>query len=221
MGKILYAGDSTAAFNSIYTYPQTGMSQGLRLYLKTDIELRSFAINGRSTKSFIDEGRLEAIDKVLAPGDHLLIQFGHNDQKEDDPRRYTDPDTTFQENLKLFVETARRRHACPVLVTPVARRHFDENGIYLPGSHGAYPAAVRQVGKFMEVPVIDLTTVSERYLAGMGDVASKSLYMWPKDDTHLKPEGAVIMAGFLAAGLRSLGGHYAEVLMKREDDAAV
>lgn len=215
MGKIVYAGDSTAAFNSIHTYPQTGMSQGLRLYLKNDIELKSFAVNGRSTKSFIDEGRLEIIELVLAPGDYLLVQFGHNDQKEDDPRRYTDPDTAFQENLKLFVETARRRQAYPVLVTPVARRRFDENGIYLPGSHGAYPEAVRQVGKSMEAPVIDLTAASERYLAGMGDIASKSLFMWPQDDTHLKPEGAVIMAGFLADGLRSLGGHYAALLAEK------
>lgn len=216
MGKIVYAGDSTAAFNSIYTYPQTGMSQGLRLYLKPDIELKSFAVNGRSTKSFIDEGLLEAIDQVLEPDDYLLIQFGHNDQKED-PLRHTDPDTTYQENLKLFIKTVRRHQAHPILVTPIARREFDENGIYLPGSHGAYPAAVRQVGKSMEVPVIDLTTVTERYLAEMGDVASKPLFMWPKDNTHLKPEGAVIMAGFLAAGLRSLGGHYAEVLIERED----
>ena len=107
MGKIVYAGDSTVAFNKIYTYPQTGMSQGLLLYLKDEVGMKSFAVNGRSTKSFIDQGRLEKIDKVLEKGDFLLIQFGHNDEK-DDPLRHTDPFTTYQENLMKFIETARR-----------------------------------------------------------------------------------------------------------------
>ncbi len=213
MGKIVYAGDSTAAVNKIDTYPQTGMSQGLLLYLKNGIEMKSFAMNGRSTKSFIDEGRLDLIDQVLEAGDILLIQFGHNDAK-DDPLRYTDPDTTYQENLMKFVTVARNHGAYPVLVTPIARRLFDENGIFLPGSHGAYPDAMKQVGEHNDVPVVDLTSVTEAYLAGLGDEKSKTLFVWPKDNTHLKVEGAVIMAGFLCDGLWALGAPYAEVLLE-------
>lgn len=216
MAKIVYAGDSTAAFNKIYSYPQTGMSQGLLLYLKDEVGMKSFAVNGRSTKSFIDQGRLELVDQALEEGDFLLIQFGHNDEKED-PLRHTDPFTTYSENLMKFIDTARSHGAYPVLVTPIARREFDENGVFLPGSHGDYPAAMKQVGEKAGVPVIDLTSVTEAYLASMGDLASKPLFMWPKDNTHLKPEGAVIMAGFLCQGLKALGSPYVDVLTVPED----
>ena len=84
MERILYAGDSTVAFNKINTYPQTGMSQALPLYLKDDIQVLSFAKNGRSTKSFIAEGRLAAIERELKEGDYLFVQFGHNDAKPDE-----------------------------------------------------------------------------------------------------------------------------------------
>ncbi len=83
MTKILYAGDSTVKFNKIDSYPQTGISQAMLLFLKDGVEMRSFAQNGRSTKSFIDEGRLDRIDREIGEGDFLLIQFGHNDEKDD------------------------------------------------------------------------------------------------------------------------------------------
>ena len=95
MERILYAGDSTVAFNKINTYPQTGMSQALPLYLKDNIQVISFAKNGRSTRSFIAEGRLAAIEKELKKGDYLFVQFGHNDSKADEAR-HTDPDTDFK-----------------------------------------------------------------------------------------------------------------------------
>ena len=106
MERILYAGDSTVAFNKINTYPQTGMSQALPLYLKDNIQVISFAKNGRSTRSFIAEGRLAAIEKELKKGDYLFVQFGHNDSKADEAR-HTDPDTDFKENLRMFAETAK------------------------------------------------------------------------------------------------------------------
>ena len=99
-----------------------------------------------------------------------------------------------------------------MLITPIARRLFDEAGNFRPGSHGEYPEAVRELAADMDVPLVDLTAATEQFLAKMGDEASKPLFMWPKDNTHLKPEGAVKMAGFLAEGLRSLGGVYADIL---------
>lgn len=211
MERIVYAGDSTVTDNKINTYPQSGLSQGLRWYLKDDVEMNSFGVNGRSTKSFIEEGRLKQIDGILKAGDFLFVQFGHNDEK-DDPLRHTDPDTTYQENLLAFIDTAKRRGAYPVLITPLARRLFDEAGRFLPGSHGAYPAAMKRVGERTGVPVIDLTAMTEQYLAGMGDIASKPLFMWPYDNTHLKAGGAVIMAGFIRDGLKRLGSPYDRLL---------
>ena len=180
MERILYAGDSTVAFNKINTYPQTGMSQALPLYLKDNIQVISFAKNGRSTRSFIAEGRLAAIEKEIKKGDYLFVQFGHNDSKAD-KARHTDPDTDFKENLRMFAETAKACGAKAVFITPIARRLFDENGTFKPGSHGAYPRAMKEAAKEAGVPVVDLTTVTEQYLAQVGELWSRSLFVWPKD----------------------------------------
>lgn len=218
MLTIYYIGDSTVARNNIHSYPQTGMSQGFLLYLKESVRLESHAKNGRSTKSFLDEGRFQPIEAAMRPGDILLIQFGHNDNK-DDPARHTDPQTSFKDNLRLYISAARRKGAFPVLITPISRRYFDQQGKFLPGSHGPYPAAMREVAAEEGVPLVDLTAVTERFLTEIGDEASKPLFIWPKDNTHLKPEGAVKMAGFLAEGLRALGGVYASVLAGQDEGA--
>lgn len=218
MTTIYYIGDSTVAKNTIHTYPQTGMSQGLDRYIARHVRIESHAKNGRSTRSFLKEGRFAPVEQAMEPGDFLFIQFGHNDEKPD-RARHTDPDTTYKENLTLFVRAAQKAGAYPVLITPIARRLFDGTGTFLPGSHGAYPEAVRQLGKALKVPVIDLTDVTETYLVELGDEASRPLFVWPKDNTHLKPEGAVRMAGFLAEGLKNLGGVYAALMAGPQDGA--
>lgn len=218
MTTLHYIGDSTVARNNIHTYPQTGMSQGLALYLKESVQITSYAKNGRSTKSFLEEGRFEPVRRAMCPGDYLLIQFGHNDEKTD-VARHTDPETTFRENLHYFVRVAKETGAYPVLITPIARRLFNESGVFMPGSHGAYPEAIRKVAADTGVPVVDLTMITERFLAGLGDETSKPLFMWPKDNTHLKPEGAVRMAGFLAEGLAALGAPYSDLLAGPEEGA--
>lgn len=211
MANVFYMGDSTVAFNKIDSYPQTGMSQGLARYVKDDVIIRPFGKNGRSTKSFIDEGWFEQVCRVLGEGDILIIQFGHNDEKPDEAR-HTEPFGGYQENLLRFINAARAVGAHPVLVTPIARRLFDSDGTFMPGSHGQYPEAMRQLGQREGVPVADLTAITEGYLAQVGDLPSKPWFMWPKDNTHLKPEGAVIMAGFLASELKKMGSPYADIL---------
>ncbi len=207
MNRIFYIGDSTVQFNKIDTYPQTGMSQGLTRYTDKNVTVLSYARNGRSTKSFLDEGRFAPVQAEMGQGDYLLIQFGHNDEKAD-PARHTDAYGSFQDNLRFFIREARKAGAYPVLITPIARRLFTEDGTFRPGSHGDYPDAIRQVGAEEQVPVADLTTLTEAYIAELGDEPSKPLYMWPKDNTHLKPEGAVRMAGFLAQEFQRLGAPY-------------
>ena len=208
MERIIYLGDSTVTYNHIATWPQTGLSQGLLLYLKDDVFVRSFAINGRSTKSFIDQGRLAAADAYIEPGDFVFIQFGHNDEKMSDPLRYTDPDA--------MVAVARKHDAKPVIISPIARRFFDENGVFLPGSHGKYPEAARMAAEKAGVPFIDMTTVTEEYIMRLGDFASRPLYVYPKDNSHLQMHGAVVMGGFLADRLLALGSPYADLLISRD-----
>lgn len=211
MNAIYYIGDSTVQFNKIDTYPQTGMSQVLELFTQEGMRVHPHGKNGRSTKSFLEEGRFAPVVSGLTEGDFLFIQFGHNDEKPD-PARHTDAFGSYQENLRYFIREARRKGAYPVLITPIARRLFDEDGHFRPGSHGDYPEAMRQVGDEMQVPVADLTALTEAYLAQLGDEASKPLFVWPADNTHLKPEGAVQMVAFLCQELRRFGMPYSGIL---------
>ena len=212
MATVFYIGDSTVTYNRIDSWPQQGMSNALGLYLKEGVTLSPHGRNGRSTKSFLDEGAFDAVIQKMQAGDFLLIQFGHNDEK-DDPLRHTDPQTSYKENLSFFIRRAREKGAYPVLITSIARRLFDEAGNFRPGSHGLYPDAVRELGKELNVPVADLTSITEEYLARVGDNPSKGWFMWPKDNTHLKPEGAMIMASFLAQELRRMGSPYSDILI--------
>lgn len=226
MPKIYWAGDSTAAYNSILTYPQTGIGQAFCLFVKPDVMVENHAMNGRSTKSFIDEGRLAVIDSRIEAGDFLFIQFGHNDEKKQDPSRYTDPAASFQDNLKLFADTALRKGAYPVFITPLERRCFGEDGILGPGEHGPYVEAMKQAAERLEVPLVDLNGRSRQVLCRMGEKESRKLYMnlEPKaysthpegltDNTHLQYAGAVAFGQCIADGLRELGGRYAQLLVE-------
>ncbi|MBR1441764.1 MAG: GDSL family lipase, partial [Lachnospiraceae bacterium] len=103
MRVIFWAGDSTNTCNKAHRFPQTGIAQAFDRFTAPDVVIYDHAVNGRSTKSFIDQGRLATIYDEIRKGDFLFIQFAHNDEKETDPDRYTDPDTTFIENLGKFV----------------------------------------------------------------------------------------------------------------------
>ena len=118
MRTIYWASDSTVQYNDILTYPQTGMGQVLNLFLKPDVIVSNHAKNGRSTKSFIDESRMVPIYDRITEGDFLFIQFGHNDEKINDPTRYTDAEGEYRVNLEKFVNVARNKKAVPVIITP-------------------------------------------------------------------------------------------------------
>ena len=211
MKRIFYIGDSTVQLNKFDTYPQTGMSQVLELFLAPGVRVMPHGKNGRSTKSFLDEGLFAPVQEQMEAGDFLLIQFGHNDEKAD-PLRHTEPFGSYQENLRFFIRQARRRGAYPVLITPIARRLFDEDGLFRPGSHGQYPEAMRQLGREENVPVADLTVLTERFLKELGDEASKPLFVWPVDNTHLKYDGAFHMVRLLAGELERFGSPYRDIL---------
>lgn len=223
MKKILWVGDSTVAFNQADTYPQTGIGQEFDRYCKREYLVLDFAKNGRSSKSFYREGLFAPVQEVMEKGDFLFIQFGHNDEKQDEERR-TEAHTTFQEYLMLYVNAARERGAYPVLITPLSRRLFQEDGT-IQNSHGEYPGAVIELSKRENVPVVDLTEKSRVLYEETGDEASRKWFMYfpagtyenyvedMTDNTHLHYEGAVRMGALVAEGLRELGGIYAEMLV--------
>lgn len=217
MKKIYWAADSTVQYNDITTYPQTGMGQVMHLYLKPEYIVVNHAKNGRSTKSFIEEGRFVPIQESMEEGDFLFIEFGHNDEKVMDPTRFTNPDKEYKENLRFFIGEAKKKKAYPVLIAPLERRLFDdENHTIKKSEHTAYVKAMEEVARELSVPFINLTEKSTGLMLEAGEEVTKQWYMHVPDkidNTHLKYEGAVRYAGCIAEGLRELGGIYGEMLL--------
>lgn len=226
MATIYWAGDSTVAYNSILTYPQTGIGQAFSLFVKREIRIENHAMNGRSTKSFMDEARLAAIGDRIAAGDFLFIQFGHNDEKKQDPARYTNPYSSFKANLAAYIETARSHQAYPVLITPLERRCFLEDGTLENGEHTDYVNGMKQTAEELKVPLVDLHARSRRVLESAGPEESKRFYMHLEpgryeshpegltDNTHLQYAGAVTYGRCIAEGLKELGGIYRDLLIE-------
>ncbi|HPF52880.1 MAG TPA: rhamnogalacturonan acetylesterase [Draconibacterium sp.] len=197
--RIFSIGDSTMADKKPEVFPETGWGQVLPEYFDATVTIHNHAVNGRSSKSFIDEGRWQLVLDSLQPGDILFIQFGHNDQKEYDSTRYTTPFGTYTKNLEQFINEARQKDAEPILCTSIVRRKFGEDGKLI-DTHGNYPVAMRQVAKKLNVPLVDLQKRTEKWVNGLGDEASKKMFVWVetsknypegrKDNTHLSVEGA-------------------------------
>ncbi len=192
--------------------PETGWGEKLGGHFKEGkVKIDNRAMNGRSTTSFIAEGRWQAIVDALRKGDHVFIQFGHNDQKKDKPGVYASP-ADYKANLVRFVTDVRSKGAVPVLMTPVARRRFG-NGT-LVKTHGEYPDLVKAVGAEQFVPVIDMEAKSGYLLTRYGPEASTRLFLhlkpgenanYPKgveDNTHFSPFGAEEMAEQVVNGIR-------------------
>lgn len=185
--------------------PEHGWGQMLPELMTSDINIENHAVNGRSTRSFISEGRWEEVKEKLQPGDFVFIQFGHNDQKIEDPERYTNPFTQYRANLERFVTEAREKGANPVLLSSIVRRNFNENGVLM-DTHGEYPLVTRMVAKDLEVPFIDMQLLTEKLEIAYGPEDSKTLHLHiepgendyeskgMKDDTHLSEKGATLVA---------------------------
>lgn len=226
MNRIFWAGDSTVQTNDYTTYPQTGIGQVFSLFIKQEYSVENHAKNGRSTKSFMEEGRLETIEERIGEGDFLFIQFGHNDEKIEDPSRYTDPFASFMENLEVYIDAARTHGAHPVLITPLERRCFVSEKRLDIGAHSDYVTGMKQTAEKCGVPLVDLYTMSRLELKSAGEKSSRRWYMYfpakeytahmeeSKDNTHLRYDGAVKFAGLIARGLKELGGIYGEMLLE-------
>ena len=171
--RVFIAGDSTASEYGPERAPRTGWGQVLQTYLDAGAwQVRNHAQSGRSARSFIDQGWFDGIAKDLRKGDVLLIQFGHNDEKIEDPTRYNEPTQAYPQWLMRYVTLARERGATPILITPVARRKFDHGQLL--DTHGPYSQAVRDLAKREQVGLIDLGATSMDWLRALGDEPSKA-----------------------------------------------
>lgn len=207
-------GDSTMADKSYAgSNPEKGWGQVFPLYFKEGIRFENHAVNGRSTKSFRSEGRWKTVMKRIKPGDYVIVEFGHNDQKINSKDRYAFADSAYRDNLVRYVKEVREKGGKPVLATPISRRSFDENGI-LTDTHGRYSEVVREVAAEMEVPLFDLHKKTVEVLQQFGVEKSKELFLhyspgdyskFPEgreDNTHLSPTGAFKVSDLAVEELR-------------------
>lgn len=211
---LFLAGDSTVA-NKPYKdgNPEKGWGQVFSLYFEEGVKIENHAVNGRSTKSFKDEGRWEVLIQSVSPGDYVFIEFGHNDSKDQDTTRFAAANGAYSENLRLFVEDVRSLHATPILLTPIVRRKFDEQGHFY-DTHGDYPEAVRKVAGDMDVLLFDLHAATQLMVEQFGEETSKKLFLHIdvkeyahleaplEDDTHLSAYGAFKVADMVVAELK-------------------
>lgn len=202
--EFVLAGDSTMSAYGPERYPRMGWGMVFACGARSDVSVVNLAASGRSTKSYLAEGRWQAVLDVLDPGDVVLIQFGHNDQKSEDPMRFTEPEGAFRDNLRTMIDSARAKRARPVLVTPVARRRFVDGAPR--DTHGAYADAVRQVARERGVFLVDLSADSLVLLAHEGEEASKGLYLHiaPHERVPAYPEGVGDDTHFSEAGARAI-----------------
>lgn len=199
---VFMIGDSTMADKQLIpAQPERGWGQIFPIYLKDSVHVQNLAANGRSTKSFRDEGRWKPVMENLKPGDYVIIEFGHNDEKKDKPKVYADAFGAYKQNLERYVKETREKGGKPILATPLARRAFT-NETVLVDTHGDYAVAARQVAAEQKVPLLDLEKRSSELLKQLGPEKSKKLFMWveagefasiPKgreDNTHFNAYGA-------------------------------
>jgi lysophospholipase L1-like esterase len=198
---VFLTGDSTCAKKLPERRPETGWGEMFQqLFDEKKVVIDNHAMNGRSTRIFISEGRWQAVIDKLKKGDYVFIQFGHNDAAKDRVDRYTTPED-FKNNLRKFVAEVRAKNASAVLLTPVMRRRFDKDGKFY-DTHGEYPDLTRTVAKELKIPMLDLHKKTETLLIKYGPEESKKLFLqlkegeypnYPKgvdDNTHFNPRGA-------------------------------
>jgi lysophospholipase L1-like esterase len=213
--RLFLIGDSTMADKPLIGTAERGWGQVFPLFFESGVVVENHARNGRSTKSFIAEGRWQTVLDKLQRGDYVFIQFGHNDAKKEDTSRYAEARSDYRKNLLRFVNDARSKGAVPVLLTPASRRKFDDHGI-LVDTHGDYPVVVRELATEQQVPLIDVHQSSMQLLRKLGPDDSKKAFVWIKpdlytanragrqDNTHFNESGALRIARLVVEGLKGL-----------------
>lgn len=221
--NVYLIGDSTMANKAVKAYPEAGWGMPFAYFFDQTVKVDNRAVNGRSTKTFIEEKRWQSVSDSLREGDYVLIQFGHNDEVKT-KKSYID-ETGYQKNLVRFIEETRAKKANPVLITPVARRSFDAGG-KIQETHAVYSQLVRDVAAAQNVPLIDLDKRSQALLQSMGVENSKLLYLhlaadehpnYPagkEDNTHFSELGARKMAQLVLADIKALKLALAERIVK-------
>ncbi|WP_438351165.1 fibronectin type III domain-containing protein [Paenibacillus sp. FA6] len=229
---VYLAGDSTVQTYDAYWEPQAGWGQMLPKFFSNDVTFKNHAIGGRSSKSFIVEGRLDEVFRAIKPGDYFLVQFGHNDATISVPDRYASP-ADYKNYLKTYVNGTRQRGAVPILVTPMGRRDFNGDTGKFNVSFPEYVKAMKEVAAELDVDLVDLSTLSVAYYDSIGAQATLSVFLhlesgiygaFPNgsaDNTHFQEYGAIQLARLLAGGIEQLDTGLADFVKEIEQPSAV
>ena len=192
--------------------PWASWGQMITRWFSDRVCVANFAESGETASTFIQVGRLDKALSMMRPGDYLVAEFGHNDQKQHRPG--DGPYYNFATALKTFVDCTRAKGATPIFATPTQRRTF-KNG-KLQESHGQYPEAMRWVAGREDVPVIELHELTRTLFETLGEEGAKrALVHYPagtypgqttafKDNTHFNPYGAYEIAKMIVEGMKSL-----------------
>ncbi|WAC14176.1 rhamnogalacturonan acetylesterase [Dyadobacter pollutisoli] len=200
--SVYLIGDSTMAVKQVSAYPETGWGMPFAHFFDDSVVVVNGAMNGRSTRTFIEENRWQPISDKLREGDFVLIQFGHNDEVKT-KKSYT-TEAEFQSNLQRFIDESQAKKATPILITPVARRSFDASGKIV-DTHTIYAELVRSVAIKNHLPWIDLDKLSRELLQKMGPENSKFLFLHLEPDEHPNyPEGKEDNTHFSELGARKM-----------------
>ena len=220
---IYLIGDSTCAIKDEDAFPEVGWGVPFTTFFNDSIAVENHAKNGRSTKSFMAEGRWDRVKESMNSGDYVFIQFGHNDEVPSKVGRYTTPEE-FKENLTTYVTETRELGGSPVLLTPVTRRSF-ENGVLI-DTHSEYAQLIRDVAERLQVPLIDMTKKSMDLVNEFGEDKSILLYHhltsgehpnYPngrEDNTHFNELGARKMAQLVLDGIQELDLYLTNFIVK-------
>ena len=211
--RVWLIGDSTMSVKDVKAYPETGWGMPFIYFWDSTVTIDNRAKNGRSTKSFMEEGLWKPVVAEMQEGDYVFIQFGHNDEVST-KKTYT-TETEFKNNLARYINETKNKKAFPVLLTPVARRKFDSTG-HIQETHAVYAQIVRDVAKENNVVLIDLDEKSKALFQQLGPDASKYLFNYVKpgehpnypegkeDDTHFSELGARKVAEIVLMEIKNL-----------------
>jgi len=194
---VFLLGDSTVCDQPGEPYASWG--QMITRFFSNKVAVANHAESGESLKSSLGAKRLEKVLSLMKPGDYLLIQYGHNDEKE--KGEGVGAFTTYKASLKQFVDATKKKGGIPILVTPMHRRTFDSNA-KITNSHGDYPEAVRQVASEENVALIDLHAMSKDLYEALGRDGSGVLFK-EGDGTHHNSYGAYELAKCIVQAIRA------------------
>ena len=209
---IFIVGDSTAANKDTSGGKvERGWGQMLQNFFnKKNVVIKNQALNGRSSKSFINEGHWNKVKKNLKKGNYVLIQFGHNDEKTDSAL-HTEPGSTFDQYLSKYVKETKQLGGIPILMSPCARRKWSKG--VLVDTHKAYRTVAKTVASKLNVLYIDGNNYTEKLETNLGEKGSKKLHMiygpgeqpslpnGIEDNTHYNIYGATRVAKIFAGAI--------------------